>query len=101
MPRRRSRIGTSVRVRSVTTGQGSTGRTGSASSRRNRWAMVVISKSGGTLETAAAYRVFRREAAEFYGSRSERVKQLFVPITGATGKLRDLVLRDCVRSLRG
>ena len=28
---------------------------------RERWGAVVISKSGGTLETAAAYRVFRRE----------------------------------------
>ena len=33
--------------------------------REERWGVVVISKSGGTLETAAAYRVFRREAAEY------------------------------------
>jgi glucose-6-phosphate isomerase len=59
--------------------------------RNERWGLVVISKSGGTLETAAAYRVFRKEMAEYYGARSERLRQLVVPITGATGKLRDLV----------
>jgi glucose-6-phosphate isomerase len=59
--------------------------------REERWGLVVISKSGGTLETAAAYRAFRRELAEYFGSRSERLKQLIVSITGATGKLRDLV----------
>jgi glucose-6-phosphate isomerase len=58
--------------------------------REERWAVITISKSGDTLETAAAYRIFRREAAEYYGSRSPRLKQLFVPITGAAGKLRDL-----------
>jgi glucose-6-phosphate isomerase len=62
--------------------------------REERWGVVVISKSGGTLETAAAYRVFRREAAEFYGSRSERLKQLFIPVTGKAGKLRDLCKAD-------
>ncbi|PYK07798.1 MAG: glucose-6-phosphate isomerase, partial [Verrucomicrobia bacterium] len=45
--------------------------------REERWGVIVISKSGGTLETAAALRVFRREAAEFYGSRSERLRELF------------------------
>jgi glucose-6-phosphate isomerase len=58
--------------------------------RQERWGVVVISKSGDTLETAAALRVFRREAAEFYGRRSDKLGQLFVPITGAKGKLRDL-----------
>src|SRR5262245_45453277 len=57
--------------------------------REERWAVIVISKSGGTLETAVAYRVLKREAAEYYGSRSERLQQLFVPITGATGTLRE------------
>jgi glucose-6-phosphate isomerase len=57
--------------------------------RAERWAVVVISKSGGTLETAAALRAFRREAAEFYGSHSERLRELIVPVTGEKGKLRD------------
>jgi glucose-6-phosphate isomerase len=62
--------------------------------REERWGVVVVSKSGGTLETAAAYRVFRREAVEFYGSRSERLQQLIIPVTGKEGKLRDLVTAD-------
>src|SRR5437660_1623983 len=62
--------------------------------REERWGVIVISKSGGTLETAAAYRVFRREAAEYYGAKSDRLRQLIIPITGATGKLRDLSKAD-------
>jgi glucose-6-phosphate isomerase len=58
--------------------------------REERWAIIVISKSGGTLETAAAYRVLRREAGEYYGSRSQWLKQLTLPVTGATGKMRAL-----------
>jgi glucose-6-phosphate isomerase len=59
--------------------------------REERWAVITISKSGSTLEPAAAYRIFRREAAEYYGSRSPRLNQMFVPVTGTTGKFRDLV----------
>jgi glucose-6-phosphate isomerase len=62
--------------------------------REERWGAVVISKSGGTLETAVAYRVIRKELAEFYGSHSPRGKNLLVPITGAQGKLRDLLHAD-------
>jgi glucose-6-phosphate isomerase len=62
--------------------------------REERWAVIVVSKSGGTLETAAAYRVFRREATEYYGARSPWLKQLFVPVTGAAGRLRDLSRAD-------
>jgi glucose-6-phosphate isomerase len=58
--------------------------------REERWGMVVISKSGGTLETAVAYRIFRQEAARYYGARSEMLRQVTVPVTGATGKLREL-----------
>ncbi len=58
--------------------------------RDERWGIIVVSKSGGTLETAAALRVLRREAAEYYGSKSDRLRQLIVPVTGATGKLREL-----------
>ena len=62
--------------------------------REERWGAVVISKSGGTLETAAAYRVIRRELAEFYGSHSPKTKNLVIPITGEKGKLRDLLHAD-------
>jgi glucose-6-phosphate isomerase len=55
-----------------------------------RWGVVVVSKSGGTLETAAAYRALKAEAAKFYGPKSEMLKTVIVPITGAKGKLRDL-----------
>jgi glucose-6-phosphate isomerase len=58
--------------------------------RDERWGAAVISKSGGTVETAAAFRVLRRELAEFYGLHSERVRDLVIPITGAKGKLRDM-----------
>lgn len=58
--------------------------------REERWGVVVISKSGGTLETAAAYRAIRREMKEYYGSSSPYFKQLVLPVTGATGRLRDL-----------
>ncbi|MBX9792110.1 MAG: glucose-6-phosphate isomerase [Pirellulales bacterium] len=57
----------------------------------DRWALVPISKSGGTLETAAAFRVFLRafERANQAG-RQAAIAGLLVPVTGATGKLRDL-----------
>jgi len=55
-----------------------------------RWGVVVVSKSGGTMETAAAFRAFRAEMAKFYGPKSDWLKQLIVPVTGPTGKLRDL-----------
>jgi glucose-6-phosphate isomerase len=58
--------------------------------REERWGVIVISKSGGTLETAAAIRVFRREAAEYYGSHSPRLRDLIVPVTGEQGKLREM-----------
>jgi glucose-6-phosphate isomerase len=58
--------------------------------RTERWGLIVVSKSGGTLETAAAYRVFRREMAEYYGLHSERLRDLVVPVTGPAGKLREL-----------
>jgi glucose-6-phosphate isomerase len=65
--------------------------------REERWGVVVISKSGGTIETAAAYRAIRKEMAEYYGLRSSRLTQLVLPITGATGKLRDLCAADGIK----
>jgi glucose-6-phosphate isomerase len=62
--------------------------------REERWGVVVISKSGGTLETAAAYRAIRKEMAEFYGLHSPYLRQLVIPVTGATGKLRELCKAD-------
>jgi glucose-6-phosphate isomerase len=52
-----------------------------------RTALIVISKSGGTLETAAAFRNFR----ELIERRFPRdAAQLIVPVTGNTGRLRNL-----------
>jgi glucose-6-phosphate isomerase len=66
------------------------------SKRRDRWGMVVISKSGGTLETAAALRVFLRELRSSLGTNADRVGQCVVPITGTSGKLFDLAKAlDC------
>jgi glucose-6-phosphate isomerase len=62
--------------------------------REERWGVVVVSKSGRTLETAAAYRVLRRSAAEYYGPHSPRLHELLVPVTGATGPLRELCRAD-------
>jgi glucose-6-phosphate isomerase len=59
-----------------------------------RWGAIVISKSGGTLETAAAYRTIRAEAQKFYGPKSENARKLLVPITGPKGKLRDMLRAD-------
>ncbi|MEZ6144697.1 MAG: glucose-6-phosphate isomerase [Planctomycetaceae bacterium] len=55
---------------------------------KHRWGIVVISKSGGTLETAAAFRIFRQALEEFYGADAKRSRKLVVPITGEEGKLR-------------
>lgn len=56
----------------------------------DRWGIVVISKSGGTLETAAAFRVFREALEKFYGPGSPETRQLVVPVTGEGGKLSRL-----------
>src|SRR5262249_40098558 len=58
--------------------------------REERWAVVVISKSGDSLESLTALRVFRRDATEYYGLRSEWLKRLFVGVTGAGTKLHEL-----------
>jgi glucose-6-phosphate isomerase len=60
--------------------------------RDERWAVLVISKSGSTLETAAAYRAFRRDAHEFYARSpyADRLRELLIPVTGPTGRLREL-----------
>ena len=52
------------------------------------WAIVVISKSGGTLETAAAFRQFTRALEAKVGP--DRLPDFVVPVTGATGKLASL-----------
>lgn len=53
----------------------------------HRWGLVVISKSGGTLETAAAFRQFLSALQTSCGGDAEATRRLVVPITGEAGKL--------------
>lgn len=56
----------------------------------DRWGIVVISKSGGTLETAAAFRLFLEAIENFYGG-IDAARDRIIPVTGETGsKLRAL-----------
>lgn len=64
--------------------------------REERWSVVVISKSGGTLETAAVFRAIRREMMEYYGHHSPLLTSLLAPITGANGRLRTLMRAEGV-----
>ncbi len=59
-------------------------------SRGDRWGIVVISKSGGTLETAAAFRVLLRELRGTLGREVTSIGELVVPVTGGSGKLFEL-----------
>ncbi len=59
-------------------------------SRDEPWGLVVISKSGGTLETAAATRIFLRELACSVGGDAKKLAERFVPVTGTSGKLFNL-----------
>lgn len=56
----------------------------------DRWAILVVSKSGGTLETAAATRLFLATLLDAVGGNVQRLAELVVPITGKTGRLADL-----------
>ncbi|MGC1275360.1 MAG: glucose-6-phosphate isomerase [Planctomycetaceae bacterium] len=56
----------------------------------DRWGVVCISKSGGTLETAVAFRLFLEAIEKFY-DHSPEARELVIPVTGETGsKLRAL-----------
>lgn len=59
--------------------------------REERWSVVVVSKSGASLEPGVALRVFRREATEYYGLRSPWLSRLFASVTGPSTKLRALM----------
>jgi glucose-6-phosphate isomerase len=57
--------------------------------REERWGVVVLSENGSNLETLVAHRVFRREAAEYYG-KSPWLTRLFAAVTHPTSRVRDL-----------
>ena len=54
----------------------------------SKWAIVVISKSGGTLETAASFRQFYTKLKSAVGE--EHLADYVVPVTGEKGKLASL-----------
>lgn len=54
----------------------------------SRWGMIVISKSGGTLETAAALRQFINAWKSSFPDLN--LGEYLVPVTGESGKLADL-----------
>ncbi len=53
----------------------------------DRWGLVVISKSGGTLETAAAFRQFLAALETSCGGDRAKMAELTIPVTGDGGKL--------------
>jgi glucose-6-phosphate isomerase len=61
-------------------------------SRDEQWGIVVISKSGGTLETAAAFRILLRELENALSRRAagDAVGTFVIPVTGTSGKLFEL-----------
>ena len=54
------------------------------------WAIVVISKSGGTLETAAALRILLAKLRDDCQGDPQLLARRVVPVTGSSGKLFDL-----------
>lgn len=55
-----------------------------------KFAIVVISKSGGTLETAVAFRIFLDKLSQAFGGNIDKLYELIVPVTGEKSKLRAL-----------
>lgn len=51
------------------------------------WGVVVISKSGGTLETASAFRQYLAALEVSCGGDMEKVRRRLIPVTGDSGKL--------------
>jgi glucose-6-phosphate isomerase len=62
-----------------------------ATTELERWALVVISKSGGTLETAAAFRQFLSVLETSTDHDRKKLVELLVPVTGIGGKLHKMV----------
>ena len=61
------------------------------SAAERRFAIVVISKSGGTMETAVAFRQFLAALECSLGANADKdLRRLVIPITGGDGKLHDL-----------
>ncbi|MEN6449129.1 MAG: glucose-6-phosphate isomerase [Thermoguttaceae bacterium] len=54
------------------------------------WGIIVISKSGGTLEPAVAFRVFFDALRKACGDDQEKLRRRIIAVTGPSGRLRDL-----------
>jgi glucose-6-phosphate isomerase len=54
------------------------------------WGIIVISKSGGTLETAVAFRIFLDALRKSCKGDQEKLRRRVIPITGESGRLREL-----------
>ena len=54
------------------------------------WGIIVISKSGGTLETAVAFRIFFEALRKACGGDVEKLRRRVIAVTGASGRLREL-----------
>jgi glucose-6-phosphate isomerase len=61
-----------------------------AESVEQRWGIIVISKSGGTLETAVAFRQFLAALRTSLGDDASELAELVIPVTGSSGRLFDL-----------
>lgn len=53
----------------------------------DRYAVIVISKSGGTLETAVSFRLFLQHLQQKVG---DKASDYIVPVTGESGRLHEL-----------
>lgn len=56
----------------------------------SKWAICVISKSGGTMETAVAFRQFLDALRKDLGQDQADLAKFVIPVTGDSGKLHDL-----------
>ncbi len=63
-----------------------------ASGVNDSWGLVVISKSGGTLETASAFRQFLAALEASCGGDAALVRNRVIPVTGSSGRLYELAL---------
>jgi glucose-6-phosphate isomerase len=54
------------------------------------WGIVVTSKSGGTLETAVAFRLFLEELRRACGGDAGKLAARVIAVTGSTGRLSEL-----------
>ena len=60
------------------------------------WGIIVISKSGGTLETAVALRIFLEALRKSCRGDQEKFRRRVIPVTGQSGRLRELAdALDC------